>query len=594
MIASEEMEKTVGEQHRDLVFGAALRDLRLPSRGGHRDHDVAEDARGKRALGDVCADRLTHREREHVGGPIDLAKGAVERVDRAIVAEHDRQLCVGHRERAEHVFCPPLDLRDERVVARSEALSSDDGGQVGSIGYPRAMFERILIANRGEIAARLARTLRRLGADTVAVCVAGEESAAHVQACDTHVVLSSTAADPYRDVAAIVRAALESGCQAVHAGYGLFDRGPELARAIERAGLVHVGASPDLVVMLRDRAALRTAAEEAGLRVLAASAQPLASASDQEWAQSIRDEVAHLGLPLVIKPAYGLHEPASLTVVEDAESLDAWIEARRAELEADGECEPIVLERWVERPRHVEVYVVGDGTDVVVIGDVETSVRKDHRRVIAESPAPAIDCLHRGAAVRSAVWAASLDLARDIALRGVAAVHFLFDASGHFHFVGMRPGLAPEHALVEMCTSVDLVEVECVLALGEALPKQATSAEPTGHAVQARVEAALDPRDQRPFPGRTDDVRWPPAPTGRVRIEASVQPGSRVAAHHDPLVATIATFAPTRHEAVLTLDRIVAETRIAPLTTNLRLLRRALNHESFRALTIDEGFLDRP
>lgn len=463
-------------------------------------------------------------------------------------------------------------------------------GTCDVVGYPRAMFERILIANRGEIAARLARTLRRLGADTVAVCLAGEESSVHVQACDTHVLLTSELADPYRDLAAIVRAAKESGCQAVHAGYGLFDHSPELARQIERAGLVHVGPSPELVVMLRDRAGLRQAAEEAGLRVLAASSRPLAGPADERWAEDVREEVASLGLPLVVKPAYGLREPSSLVVLHDLEGLESWIADRAREPER----EPLVLERYVERPRHVEVYVVGDGTDYVVVGDVESSVRKDHRRVIAESPAPAIDCLHRGAAVRSAVWAASLDLAREVSLRGVAAVHFLFDAAGHFHFVGMRPGLAPEHALVEMCTNVDLVEVECLLALGAPLPKAATSAEPTGHAVQARVEAALDPRDARPFPGRTEDVRWPPAPTGRVRIESSVQAGSRVSAHDDPLVATVATYAPTRHEAVLTLDRVVAETRIAPLTTNLRLLRRALNHESFRALTVDEGFLDRP
>ncbi|MBX7196400.1 MAG: hypothetical protein K1X94_30380, partial [Sandaracinaceae bacterium] len=306
-------------------------------------------------------------------------------------------------------------------------------------------------------------------------------------------------------------------------------------------------------------------------------------------AADVRDEVAALGLPLVLKPAFGAGEPSSLEVLHDLEQMEAWI----AERARDPEPTAIVVERWVDRPRHVEVFVAGDGTDVVAIGDVESSVRKDHRRVIAESPAPAIDCLHRGAAVRSAVWAAALDLAREVSLRGVATVHFLFDAAGHFHFVGMRAGLAPEHALVEMCANVDLVEVEVALALGQALPKQATAAEPSGHAVQARVEAALDPRDQRPFAGKTDDVRWPPAPMGRVRIEASVQPGSRVAAHHDPLVATVTTYAPTRHEAVLTLDRVVAETRIAPLTTNLRLLRRALNHESFRALTVDETFLDR-
>jgi acetyl/propionyl-CoA carboxylase alpha subunit len=446
------------------------------------------------------------------------------------------------------------------------------------------MFERVLVANRGEIGARLARTLRRLGADTVAVCIAGEEGSVHVQACDTHVVLPDVPGrDPYRDVATIVRAARDTGCQAVHAGYGLFDHGPELARAVEKAGLTHIGPAPELLVLARDRAGLRVAANEAGLRILAASAEPLVAED------AIRQDVASLGLPLVVKPAFGVHEPASLPVLADADDVAQWLGARAADPEPDA----VVLERWVERPRHVEVYVVGDGTDFVVMGDVEASVRKDHRRVIAESPAPAIDCLHRGAAVRSAVWAAALDLARDLGLRGIAAVHFLFDAEGHFHFVGLRPGLAPEHALVEMCTATDLVEIECLLALGEPLPNQATRAEPTGHAVQARVEAALDPRDSRPFPGRTDDVRWPPAPAGRARIESSVQPGSRVAAHHDPLVATITTYAPTRHEAVLVLDRVVAETRIAPLVTNLRLLRRALNHESFRALQVDEGFLDR-
>ncbi len=449
------------------------------------------------------------------------------------------------------------------------------------------MFERILIANRGEIAARLARTLRRLGADTVAVAVQGEESSIHVQACDAHVVLDSTRPDPYLDVAAIVRAAKEAGCQAVHPGYGLFDASPELARAVVRAGLAFIGPAPELVVLLRDRAALREAARAAGLRVLAASPEPSPRASDGGWRDALASELASLGTPLVVKPAYGVGDPASLVVLADEAEAKAWIASR--ELDA----EPVVLERWIERPRHVEVYLVGDGNDVVVLGDVESSARREHRRVIAESPAPAIDALHRGAAVRSAVWAGALDLARELRLAGVGIAHFLFDAGGSFHFVGMRAGLAPEHALVELCTNLDLVEVEVAVALGAPLPKQASQAEPTGHAVQARVEAALDPRDQRPFPGRVDDVRWPPAPTGRVRIEASVQPGSRLASHHDPMVASVSTYAPTRHEAVLTLDRVVAETRIAPLTTNLRLLRRALNHESFRASALDEGLLDR-
>jgi len=228
-----------------------------------------------------------------------------------------------------------------------------------------------------------------------------------------------------------------------------------------------------------------------------------------------------------------------------------------------------------------------------VLSDHECSVRKDHRRVIGEAPAPAIDALRNGESVRGAMWAAASQLAIHLGHRGTATVHFLLDARGQFYFAGFRPGLGPEHVLAEMRTGVDLVEAEVRLALGEPLPQGSFRTEPTGHAVQARLEAALDPRDQRPFPGRTEDVRWPPAPTGKSRIESAIQNGSKIAAEHDPLVATVTTFCPTRHEAVLLLDRMIAETRIAPLITNLRLVRRALNHESFRACQVDEGFLDR-
>lgn len=444
------------------------------------------------------------------------------------------------------------------------------------------MFERILIACRGEVGARIARTYRRIGADTIAACLPGEEEAVHTQACDEHVLLApERGRDAYRDVNAIVTAAEAARCQAVHAGYGTFDDSPELARALETKGITFVGPRPELVVLARDRAGLREAAREAGMRVLGASVDA------HRELDALHAELAQVGLPVVVKPAYGVSEPLALRVIQAAEDLDAWAKQRGADHE------PVVLESYVERPRHVEVFVVGDGTDAVVVGDVETSARKDHRRVLAESPAPAIDSLHRGDATRSAIWAAASDLANYLSLRGVASVQFLFDSYGRFHFVGMRPGLSPEHALVEMCASIDLVEIECQLALGESLPKEAIRAEPTGHAVQARIEAALDPRDGRPFSGRCDEVRWPPAPTGKVRIESGVQSGSRITPWHDPLVASVTTFAPTRHEAVLMLDRVIAETRIAPLTTSLRLLRRALNHESFRALQVDETLLDR-
>ena len=442
------------------------------------------------------------------------------------------------------------------------------------------MFEKILVAGRGEVAARVARTCRRLGADTVATCADGEEESVHAQACDA--IANIGPAENYTNAAVIVATAIANGCQAIHPGYGLFDESLELPRRCEQAGIVLIGPNAETLVLHRDRLALRAAAEEAGVRVLPASNFAVSTVGEA------RVEAEGVGFPIVIKRAIGVSEPRVLQVAEDDEQLEAHL----ATLELDGAS--IIFERHIDRPRHVEVQVTADGKGHIgILGDLETSARKDHRRVLGESPAPAIDALHGREEVRAAIWAAAFDLVAYSGFRGVGSVQFLIDARGAFYFVGFVPRLSPEHALVEMCANVDLVEVEVMLALGESVPDAVLRAEPTGHAVQARIDAAMNPADGRPFPGRADDVRWPPAPTGRVRIESGIQARSRVVAEQDPMVATVTTYAPTRHEAVLTLDRIIAETRIAPLVTNLRLLRRALNHESFRACQYDEGFLDR-
>lgn len=443
------------------------------------------------------------------------------------------------------------------------------------------MFERILIANRGEIAARVARTCRRIGADTVSIRGDHELEALHVQATEESIVVAHG-----RTIArtaflhAVIEGAHSARCQAIHPGYGVFDDDPAFFREVERAGIVPIGPSPELTVLMRDRAGVRAAAIEAGVRVLPATDEPLFDEAE------VRAAVEALGFPLVVRTAFGSGEPPALTVWRKASEMNEWLH----------EHEPpfaIVLERFLDRPRHIEVYVASDGENVAVLGDLECSVRKDHRRLVAESPAPAIDALHRGDTVRSAVWAGANDLVTLLGFRGVGAMHALFDAEGRFYFSGFRPSLGPEHALIETCANVDLVEVEVRLALGEPLDRAVRNAEPTGHAVLGRIECATDPRDNRPFPARVEEVRWPPAPAGKVRIEAGVQAPAKITGDDDALLATVTTYAPNRHEAVLLLDRIIAETKIAPATTNLRLLRRALNLESFRAAQIDEETLDR-
>jgi acetyl/propionyl-CoA carboxylase alpha subunit len=440
------------------------------------------------------------------------------------------------------------------------------------------MFERILIAGRGEASARVARTCQRIGADTVALAAPGDEDAVHVQAADEVVAVDDVSV--YRDPDRVIDLALAHHCVAVHPSYGFFDADPWLAGRGQRLGVTVIGPSADRLALYRDRVAMRMAAIDAGLRVLPGGDAIIHDAAD---AIIMAREV---GYPLVMKPGYGVGEPSGLTIVNEESEL--------LRLLNETEDPAFAMEAWVDRPRHVEIVLVSDGdADVAILSDHECSVRKDQRRVIGEAPAPAIDALRNGESVRGAMWAAASQLAIHLGHRGSATVQFLLDARGQFHFVAFKPGLGPEHVLAEMRTGVDLVEADVRLALGEPLPQGSFRTEPTGHAVQARIEAALDPRDQRPFPGRTDDVRWPPAPTGKSRIESAIQNGSKVTADHDPLVATVTTFCPTRHEAVLLLDRMIAETRIAPLITNLRLVRRALNHESFRACQVDEGFLDR-
>ncbi|HEY8429863.1 MAG TPA: biotin carboxylase N-terminal domain-containing protein, partial [Sandaracinaceae bacterium] len=365
------------------------------------------------------------------------------------------------------------------------------------------MFERILIANRGEVAARVARTCRRIGIETVALATRVELGAPHVEACDEVIELGD---DPgaYEDVARVLEAAKSAGAHAVHPGYGLARDEVALARALAEAGIGYVGPSADRIETLCDRLAVRAKAAELGIRVLPASEEPL---RDPNAALA---DVDRIGYPVVVKPVRGFGEPAGLPVANDVAELNEAFEALGA-LEAIGGA---YLERWVERARHVEVQLACAGDEAVVLGDREVSLRKGHRRVLAEAPACALDQLHHTEAVRGAIWDASAELAVALGVRGIATCHFLLDADGTFYFAALTPGLTVEHAATEMCSGLDLVEIAIGIAAGEAMPPEVHKSEPTGCAFLARVDAALDPRTNKPFESRVDAARWPPAPQG--------------------------------------------------------------------------------
>jgi acetyl/propionyl-CoA carboxylase alpha subunit len=444
------------------------------------------------------------------------------------------------------------------------------------------VFERILIASRGEVAARVARTCRRLGIETVALHTEGEAHAVHVEACDEAIAVGETL-DGHRDVDRIVEAAAKAGVHAVHPGYGIERDEVALARALEAAGIVYVGPPSSTLESLRDRLAVRDVAAQLGVRVLPGSERAVVEGN------AALADVDRLGYPVVIKPALGHGEPDMVPVAQDVAELSEALEALGPLDERGG----AYLEPWIDRARHVEVQVVVQGEDALVLGDREVSLRRAARRLVAESPARALDELHHADAVRGALWDASADIARTLGCRGLATCHYVLDGDGTFFFLGLTPGLTLEHSTTEMCCNIDLVELELRIAAGEPMPEEAARAEASGCAFLARVDASTDPRTGQPFESRVDLARWPPAPQGKVRIETGVKIGSVILPDHDPLTASVTTYAPTRHDALLMLDRILAEIHLGPVVTNLRLLRKALNHESVRAGQYDDGLLDR-
>lgn len=443
------------------------------------------------------------------------------------------------------------------------------------------MFERILIANRGEVATRVARTCRRVGIETVGLHLESERDALHVAACDEHVSLG-TDPNAWDDTARLLEIAKEKGVHAVHPGYGALAEEPGFARAVTEQGLVLVGPDADCLWKVADRLAARAAAADAGVRVLPASERPIMGPQD-----ALAD-VDRIDYPVVLRPARGLgdiHGRVCHDVADLAEAL--------AELDPLGERGGAYVERHVERARHVEVQLIVDEEGPFVFGDREVSMRRGGRRMLCEAPAPALDQLRDGAAKRGAMWDAAAEAGARLACRGLGSCHFVLDDEGLFYFVEYAPGLQVEHTTTEMCTGVDLVELQLRLAAGEPIRDELAKIEPSGSALQARVDAATDPDTGRPFESQVLGARWPPAPQGKVRIESGVSKGTRIYEALDPLVATVTTYAPNRHDALLMLDRILAEIHLNPLVTNQPLLRTALNHESLRAGQYDDEFVDR-
>ncbi|PRY43966.1 acetyl/propionyl/methylcrotonyl-CoA carboxylase subunit alpha [Umezawaea tangerina] len=440
------------------------------------------------------------------------------------------------------------------------------------------MFDSVLVANRGEIAVRVVRALRRLGIRSVAVYSDPDADARHVREADAAVRIGpASARESYLSIERIVDAAVSSGAQAVHPGYGFLAENAEFARACEKAGLVFIGPSPDAIEAMGDKIRAKLTVRAAGVPVVPGRTEP--GMSDD----ALVDAAAEIGFPVLLKPSAGGGGKGMRLVHEESALRDAIESARREARGSFGD-DTLLIERFVTNPRHVEIQVLADAHGGAVhLGERECSLQRRHQKIIEEAPSPLLDPETRAAMGRAAV-----DAAKSVGYLGAGTVEFIVDgASGDYFFMEMNTRLQVEHPVTELVTGVDLVEWQLRVACGE--PLDFTEVPLAGHAVEARIYAEDPARGFLPTGGEVLALHEP----DDVRVDSALQVGLRVGSDYDPMLAKVIAHGRTREEALRKLHAALGRTVLLGVTTNIPFLRALLSDVDVRAGRLDTGLVER-
>lgn len=451
--------------------------------------------------------------------------------------------------------------------------------------YEAGMFDKILIANRGEIAARIARSCKALGVATVGIHSDADEGAFHTRQVDASYRVGPAAVrESYMNVEAILAAAKASGARAVHPGYGLLSEKSHFAQAVLDAGLVWIGPPISALEKVGDKMRARHTAIAAGVSPVPGADAPV---STVEEALAV---LAVIGYPALVK-AVGGGGGIGMQIVRDEAQLERAMKScsdRAAQAFGDAR---VYIERYVERPRHIEVQIFGDTHgQVVALGERECSLQRRHQKIVEESPAPAFAGAD-GAKKRAEILDAAVRIGRAVGYVGAGTCEFIWDAArGEFYFLEVNCRIQVEHPVTEMVTGLDLVAMQLKVASGEPLPPAFLDATPRGHAIEARLYAEDPAKGFIPKPGDVNELVWPTAE--HLRIDAGVDAPGKVTPYYDPMIAKIIAWGETRAEAIARLDAALAATQIAPLTTNQRFLRDVLVSEAFTAGAYDTTFAE--
>ncbi len=439
------------------------------------------------------------------------------------------------------------------------------------------MFKKVLIANRGEIALRVVRACRDMGLRSVAVHSTADADALHVRFADEKVCIGPPPArQSYLSIPALISAAEVTGAEAIHPGYGFLAESAEFAEVVESCGLCWIGPQPAVMRTMGDKVLAREAMDRAGVPTLPGTG---VIENDQEAEEAAR----RIGLPVIIK-ATGGGGGRGMKVVEDLARLPSQLAAARSEAQAGFGTPRVYLERYISRPRHIEVQVLGDGTNAVALGERECSIQRRHQKLVEEAPSVALDDARRTELLRIARKAT-----QSLGYRTVGTLEFLLDEDRRFYFMEMNTRIQVEHTVTEEVFGIDLVREQIRLAAGDPL-RVRPDLRPRGHAIELRINAE-DPVTFAPAPGLITALHLPGG-LG-VRVDTHVYAPYRVPPHYDSLLAKLIVHGENRPVALARLRRALTELVIEGCKTNVAFHRRLLDHPDFVSGRVDTRLVER-
>jgi acetyl-CoA carboxylase biotin carboxylase subunit len=441
-------------------------------------------------------------------------------------------------------------------------------------------FQKVLVANRGEIAVRLIRGLRDMGLHAVAIASDPDQSAEHVRAANEVIFMpGATSTETYLQGAHIIELALAHGVQAIHPGYGFLSENADFAEACQKAGLIFIGPSADVIREMGDKIRAKARMIAAGVPVVPG----WVGDANTAW-REIAQAAESVGYPILVKAAAGGGGKGMRLVSDAAELEAAWSAAAREAQSAFGDAR-VFLEKYLSRPRHVEFQIFGDSHgNVLQLFERECSIQRRHQKLIEETPSPALS-----SELRSKMAEAALKAARAMGYTNAGTIEFILDEAGNFYFLEVNTRLQVEHPITELTIGQDLLRWQIMVAAGLPLPLTQAQIMPRGHAIECRICAEDPTQNFMPATGTLSVYRPPEGPF--IRVDSGVREGSEVSVYYDPLLAKLIVWAPDRDSAMDRMSRALATFAIIGVANNTAFLREVIDHPDFRAGRIHTHFL---